>query len=198
MKYPKVIGIIAVFIFVGINAIGLCSKSAIAEEWSGGFEAFKPADDLKYHQGNTGDVDWELYQEQSNEKSKPIVTELHWVGVGGKGWMDRLKVAEGQSRVKYLIPASMDEGKYQSPCPLCEQPTYFWLSGGQIDNDTAKLINADYPDWAKADGVCRYCFECYAIRSGKWYDGGMASTTDQYVFGYQKSRQALDYFSNVK
>lgn len=198
MKNTKVIGIITVFILVGMNAVGICSKSVAAEEWSGGFEAFKPSDDPKYHQRNTGDVNWGLYQEQSSEKSKPSITELYWVGHGGKGWLNRLKKAESQSRVKYLTPASLDEGKYQSPCPLCEQPTYFWLSSGQIDGDTVKLINADYPDWEKADGVCRNCFECYAVRSGKWYDGNLASTTDQYVFGYKKSRQALDYFSNVK
>ncbi|ODS34599.1 MAG: hypothetical protein SCARUB_00179 [Candidatus Scalindua rubra] len=198
MKYPKFIGIIAVFIFVGMNAVGICSKSVVAEEWSGGFEAFKPADDTKYHMRNTGSINWGLYQEQSSEKSEPLITELYWVEHGGKGWLNRLKEAEGQSRVKYLTPANLDEGKYQSPCPLCGKPTYFWLDSGHIDSDTVKHINADYPDWEKADGVCRNCFECYAVRSGKWYDGNLASTTDQYVFGYKKSRQALDYFSNVK
>ena len=87
------------------------------------------------------------------------------------------------------------ESKYHSPCPLCENPTYFWLDSGLIDGDTEKHIKADYSGWSKGDGVCRRCFECYAVRSGKWYDGNLASTTDEYVIGYNKSAGVQDYFS---
>ena len=81
---------------------------------------------------------------------------------------------------------------------MCKNPTYFWLDNGFIDDDTVKLINVDYPDWKKDDGICRRCFECYAIRSGKWYDGSVATTTDIYAIGFNKSSGILDYFEKVK
>lgn len=201
MKYPRLLCVISIFIFVGISVTGLNSTNVIAEEeWTASFEAFKPTDDPKYHQMNTGGVQWGLFQEQPNEDTKsgtPDLTDIYWIQ-GEKGWVNRIKQAEGQSRLKYLTPANVEESKYQSPCPLCEKPTYFWLDDSYIDDDTAGRIKADYSNWSKRDGVCRNCFECYAVRSGKWYNGNLASTTDQYVIGYDKSAGVRDYFNNVK
>lgn len=201
MKYPRLLCVISIFFFVGISVTGLNSTNVIAEEeWTASFEAFKPTNDPKYHQMNTGGVQWGLFQEQPNEDTKsgkPNFTDIYWIQ-GEKGWVNRIKQAEGQSRLKYLTPANVEESKYHSPCPLCGKPTYFWLDDSYIDNDTAGRIKADYSNWSKGDGVCRNCFECYAVRSGKWYDGNLASTTDQYVIGYDKSAGVRDYFNNVK
>lgn len=201
MKYPRLLCVFSMFFFVGISVTGLNSTNVIAEEeWTASFEAFKPTNDPKYHQMNTGGVQWGLFQEQPNEDTKsgkPNFTDIYWIQ-GEKGWVNRIKQAEGQSRLKYLTPANVEESKYHSPCPLCGKPTYFWLDDSYIDNDTAGRIKADYSNWSKGDGVCRNCFECYAVRSGKWYNGNLASTTDQYVIGYDKSAGVRDYFNNVK
>ena len=201
MKYPRMLCIFSIFVFMGMSVIGFYPINVNAEEeWTKSFEAFKPADDPKFHQRNTGGIQWGLFQEQSNEETKtgkPNFTDIYWIQ-GEKGWVNRLKEVEGQSRLKYLSPANVEEGKYHSPCPLCEKPTYFWLGAGHIDGETVKFIKADYPSWKKEDGICRNCFECYAIRSGKWYDGNLASTTDIYTIGFNKSRRILDYFEHVK
>lgn len=201
MKYPRLLCVFSIFFFVGISVTGLNSTNVIAEEeWTASFEAFKPTDDPRYHQMNTGGVQWGLFQEQPNEDTKsgkPNFTDIYWIQ-GEKGWVNRIKQAEGQSRLKYLTPANVEESKYQSPCPLCGKPTYFWLDDSYIDDDTAGRIKADYSSWSKGNGVCRNCFECYAVRSGKWYNGNLASTTDQYVIGYDKSAGVRDYFNNVK
>lgn len=201
MKYPRLLCVFSMFFFVGISVTGLNSTNVIAEEeWTASFEAFKPTNDPKYHQMNTGGVQWGLFQEQPNEDTKsgkPNFTDIYWIQ-GEKGWVNRIKQAEGQSRLKYLTPANVEESKYQSPCPLCGKPTYFWLDDSYIDDDTAGRIKADYSSWSKGNGVCRNCFECYAVRSGKWYNGNLASTTDQYVIGYDKSAGVRDYFNNVK
>ncbi len=201
MKYPRMLCFFSIFAFMGMGVTGLYPINVGAEEeWTASFEAFKPADNPKYHQRNTGEIHWDLFQEQPNEDTKngkPNFVDIYWIQ-GEKGWLDRIMEAEGQSRLKYLCPANVEEGKYHSPCPLCEKPTYFWLDAGYIDNETVKFIKADFPGWKKEDGVCRRCFECYAVRSGKWYDGNLASTTDEYVIGYNKSKQVLDYFSQVK
>lgn len=201
MKYPRLLCVFSIFFFVGISVTGLNSTNIIAEEeWTASFEAFKPTDDPKYHQMNTGGVQWGLFQEQPNEDTKsgtPDLTDIYWIQ-GEKGWVNRIKQAEGQSRLKYLTPANVEESKYQSPCPLCGEPTYFWLDSSLIDGDTERLIKADYSGWNKENGACRRCFECYAVRSGKWYNGNLASTTDQYVIGYDKSAGVRDYFNNVK
>ena len=201
MIYPRMLFVFSMLVFMGIGVTGFCPINVNAEEeWTESFEAFKPADDTKYHQRNTGGIQWGLFQEQPNEDTKtgkPNHTDIYWIQ-GEKGWLNRITEAEGQSRLKYLSPANVEEGKYHSPCPLCENPTYFWLDNGLIDNETVGHIKADYPGWRKGDGVCRRCFECYAVRSGKWYDGNMASTTDQYVIGYNKSESIQAYFRNVK
>jgi len=201
MRYPRLLCVFSMFFFVGISVTVLNSANVKAgEEWTASFEAFKPTDDPKYHQRNTGGIQWGLFQEQPNEDTKtgkPHHTDIYWIQ-GEKGWVNRIKQAEGQSRLKYLTPANVQESKYHSPCPLCAKPTYFWLDNSHIDGDTEKLIKADYSSWNKGDGVCRYCFESYAIKSGKWYDGNLASSTDEYVIGYNKSARVQDYLTNVK
>ena len=82
---------------------------------------------------------------------------------------------------------------------MCGDTTYFWLSAGDLDSDTEKHIKGDFPGWETADGVCRNCYECYEVRTGKYFGGSLAaSTTDEYVIGYNKSPGILDYFRNVK
>ncbi len=201
MRYPRLLCVFSMFFFVGISVTVLNSANVKAgEELTASFEAFKPADDPKYHQRNTGGIQWGLFEEEpaaETKTGKPHYSDVYWIE-GEKGWVNRIKQAEGQSKVKYLTPANVAESKYHSPCPLCEKPTYFWLDSGLIDGDTEKQIKADYSGWSKGDGVCRNCFECYAVRSGKWYEGNLASTTDEYVIGYNKSAGVQDYFSNVK
>lgn len=201
MEYPRLLCVFSMFFFVGISVTGLNSTNVIAEEeWTASFEAFKPADDPGYHQRHTGGIHWDLFQEEpaaETKTDKPNYSDIYWIQ-GEKGWVNRIKQAEGQSRLKYLTPANVQESKYHSPCPLCGDPTYFWLDSSLIDSDTEKLIKADYSGWSKGDGVCRNCFGCYAIRSGKWYDSNVASTTDQYVIGYNKSARVQDYLNNVK
>jgi len=184
MRNSKKLLLYCTVIFVGIVTVSTIRTVSAEEEWTKSFEAFKPADDPKFHQRNTGVVNWGLYHEQSNE--------------GKKSWINRIKDAEGQSRLSYQKPANLADEKYQAPCPLCKQPTYFWLDSGHVDAETVRLIKLDYPKWKKDCGVCRFCFEGYAIKSGTWYDGNLASTTDIYTIGFNKSDRVLEYFKHVK
>ncbi len=169
---------------MGIGVTGI--KHVGAEEWTASFEAFKPADDPGYTQRHSGNIEWHLFHDSAESN-------------GDAGWQQRIKDAEGTSRLSHLTPAKVAECEDQRPCPLCEQPTYFWLSEGDLDSDTEVYIKGDYPDWSKADGVCRNCFECYELRSGRYFEGNpVASTTDEYVIGYNKSDRVRDYFMNVK
>ena len=201
MKYPRLLCVFSLFFLVGISVTGLNSTNVIAEEeWTASFEAFKPADDPGYHQRHTGGIQWGLFEEEpaaETKTGKPDFTDIYWIE-GEKGWVNRIKQAEGQSRLKYQKPANVSAQKYHSPCPLCEKPTYFWLDDSYIDGDTAGRIKADYSSWSKGDGACRRCFESYAIKSGKWYDGNLASTTDEYVIGYNESARVQDYLTNLK
>ncbi len=200
MKYPRMLCLFSIFVFMGMGVTGFCPINVNAEEWTASFEAFKPAENPEYHQRNTGEIKWGLFEEQPNEETKtgkPASTDFYWIK-GEKGWVNRIKKAEGQSRLEYQKPADLNEQKYQSSCTLCGLPTYFWLESSYIDDETVKHIKADYSGWSQGDGVCRRCFECYTLRSGKWYDGNVASTTDQYVIGYNKSAGVLNYFENVK
>jgi len=200
MKYPKYIGLLIAIAFVGMSFAGFCSRSYAAEEWKGGFEAFKPATDAKYHQRNTGNIPWNSFEEKPAEETKtgkPKLVDSYWIE-GEKGWVNRIREAEGRSRLKYQTPANLSPEKYHSPCPLCGFVTYFWLDNGAMDSATVKLIQADYPSWNQADGVCQNCFVDYEVRSGAWYEGNVASTTDEYVLGYNKSKDIQDYFKNVK
>ncbi|GJQ58160.1 MAG: hypothetical protein D8M57_07615 [Candidatus Scalindua sp. AMX11] len=200
MKHPKHVGLFIALAFLGISIVGFCSRSYAAEEWEPGFEAFKPWNDPGYHQRNTGNIDWNSFEELPAEETKhgaPKHTDIYWIE-GEKGWINRMREAEGRSRLKYQTPANLSADKYHSACPLCGFATYFWLDNGDMDSETIKTIQADYPSWKQADGACRYCFETYAVRSGAWYDGKLASSTDEYVIGYNKSKGVQDYFKQVK
>ena len=52
MRYPRLLCVFSMFFFVGISVTVLNSANVKAgEEWTASFEAFKPTDDPKYHQG---------------------------------------------------------------------------------------------------------------------------------------------------
>ncbi|MCP5004129.1 MAG: hypothetical protein GY941_09340 [Planctomycetes bacterium] len=200
MKYTSYCSIVLAIAFAGLCSFGFSSRNSVAEEWKGGYEAFKPSTDAGYHQRNTGNVHWNSFEELPADETKsgtPKHSDIYWIE-GEKGWIKRIQEAEGQSRLKWQMPANVSAGKYHTDCSLCGMPTYFWLDDGAMDRRTIKLIQADYPGWTKADGACRNCFESYTVRSGAWYDGNVASTTDEYVIGYNKSKRVQDYFKNVK
>lgn len=195
MKYPIILYVLSIFVFVGITN----TKFAVAEEWTESFEAFKPADDPAYHQRHSGNIEWHLFHDSAESKSgSPNFTDIYWIE-GDEGWQKRIMDVEGTSRLSHLTPAREAASKYHSPCPLCGNPTYFWMNSGDLDGDTVNRIKADYPGWSNDDGVCRNCYECYELRTGKYFGGSpAASSTDEYVIGYNKSPGILDYFSNVK
>ncbi|KHE93154.1 MAG: hypothetical protein K8F52_08210 [Candidatus Scalindua rubra] len=184
MRYPRILCILSIFAFMGIGVTGI--KHVGAEEWVASFEAFKSADDPAYHQRHSGNIEWHLFQDSSESN-------------GDAAWNERIKDAESTSQLKHLTPAKVVDSKYHSPCPLCECPTYFWLSADDLDSDVERFIKGDFPGWDKADGVCRNCYECYELRTGKYFGGSLAaSTTDEYVIGFNKSPRVRDYFRNVK
>jgi len=196
MKYPKILCVLSIFIFMGIGVTGV--KHVGAEEWTASFEAFKPTDDPAYHQRHNGNIEWQLFHDSEEAKAdKPNYTDIRWIE-GDGAWHQRIMDVETTSRLSHLTPANVAESKYHSPCPLCTDATYFWLSAGDLDLDAVAHIKADYPGWSKEDGVCRNCYECYQLRAGKFYPGGAASSTDEYVIGYMKSPQIQDYFANIK
>lgn len=200
MKRSKYMSLIVGFIFVGVGAIAFCSGDSVADEWKGGFEAFKPATDAKYHQRNTGNIHWNSFEELPADETKnsaPNLTDIYWIE-GEKGWVNRIQEVEKRSRLAYQEPANLSADKYHSPCPICGFGTYYWLDNGFMDSKTVKAIQADYPSWTPGDGVCQNCFENYTVTAGTWYDGKVASTTDEYVIGYNKSKRVQDYFKNVK
>ena len=55
MKYPKILCVLSIFIFMGIGVAGV--RHVGAEEWAPSFEAFKPTDDPAYHQRHSGKID---------------------------------------------------------------------------------------------------------------------------------------------
>lgn len=191
MKYPKILCVLSIFIFMGIGVTGI--KHVEAEEWTASFEAFKSTNDPDYHQRRNGIIEWPLFHDSKEAKAvKP-----NWIE-GGDAWHQRIMDVEDTSRLSYLTPEKVAESKYHSPCPLCGYATYFWLNTGDMDNDTETHLKGDFPGWNKADGVCRNCFECYQLRTGKFYEGDAASSTDEYVIGYMKSPAIQDYFANIK
>ena len=103
MKYPRLLCVFSMFFFVGISVTGLNSTNVVAEEeWNASFEAFKPAIDPGYHQRHTGGIDWYLFQEEPNvdtKSGKPRYTDIYWIE-GEKGWANRIKQVEGQSRAE--------------------------------------------------------------------------------------------------
>ncbi len=196
MKYPRILCILSVFVVMGIGVTGI--KHVGAEEWTESFEAFKSTDDPTYHQRHNGNIEWHLFHDSAEPKGdKPEHTDIYWIE-GDHSWQKRIMDVKDTSAHHHLIPANVEDSKYHSPCPLCEYPTYFWLSDSDLDSDAITHIKGDFPDWDKADGICRNCFECYQVRAGKFYEGSAATTTDEYVIGYNKSPAILDYFRNVK
>lgn len=191
MKYPKILCVLSIFIFLGIGVTGI--KHVGAEEWTASFEAFKSTSDPEYHQRRNGTIEWHLFQDSKEAKDD----KQNWIE-GGDAWHQRIMDVEGTSALSYLTPEKVAESKYHSPCPLCGYATYFWLNTGEMDNDTETHLKGDFPGWNKADGVCRNCFECYQLRTGKFFEGDAASSTDEYVIGYMKSPQIQDYFANIK
>lgn len=200
MKYPRMLCVLSIFVIMGTGIVAFCPINVDAEEWVKSYEAFKPAGDPAYHQRHTGNIEWHLFHDTPADETKtdePKYTDIYWIE-GDKGWEKRIKAVEGTSRLRHMTPGSVDASKYQSPCPLCEDPTYFWLSAGDMDSDTERHVKGDFPGWSIKDGICLNCFECYQLRAGKFYDGKAASSTDEYVIGYDKSPGVLDYFRNVK
>jgi hypothetical protein len=53
-------------------------------------------------------------------------------------------------------------------CPLCGFPSFDWVEEVANDEEIAKVINEDFPDWEPHDGVCSRCAEYYKIKVGKW------------------------------
>ena len=193
MKYPKILCVLSVFIFIGIGVTGI--KHVEAEEWTASYEAFKSTKDPEYHQRHNGTIEWYLFHDSAEAKTD---NDIYWIE-GDGSWHQRIMDVEGTSRLSHLTPANVATSKYHSPCPLCGYPTYFWMNTGDLDdNDTQARIKGDFPGWNKTDGVCRNCFECYQLRTGKFYEGDAASSTDEYVIGYMKSPQIQDYFANIK
>lgn len=193
MKYPRILCILSIFAFMGIGSIGINNVEA------GSFEAFKSTDDPTYHQRHNGNVEWHLFHDSAEPKGdKPSHTDIYWIE-GDHSWQKRITDVKDTSGHHHLIPADVADSKYHSQCPLCGDATYFWLSDSDFDSDTESFLKNDFPDWSRADGVCRNCYECYEVRSGKYFDGKpVLSTTDEYVIGYMKSPNILNYFKNVK
>ncbi|MDP6924150.1 MAG: hypothetical protein R2568_03070 [Candidatus Scalindua sp.] len=197
MKYPRLLCILSIFAFMGIGFTGI--KHVGAEEWTESFEAFKSTDDPTYHQRHNGNIEWHLFHDSAEPKGdKPSHTDIYWIE-GDHSWQKRITDVKDTSGHHHLLPAKDAGSKAHSPCPLCGDATYFWLSDSDLDSDTVSFMKNDYPGWSKEDGVCRNCFECYEVRSGKLFDGKpVLSTTDEYVIGYMKSPNILNYFKNVK
>ena len=199
MKYPKILCVLSIFIFMGIGVTG--TKQVMAEEeWAASFEAFKSTNEPDYHQRRNGNVEWHLFHDApapETKTGKPDYTDFYWIE-GDDAWHKRIMAVEDTSALSHLTPAKVAESKYHSPCPLCEDTTYFWLNTGDMDSDTDAHVKGDFPGWKKADGICRNCFECYQLRAGKFYEGNAGSSTDEYVIGYMKSPAILDYFANIK
>ena len=200
MKYPKILCVLSIFIFMGIGVTGV--KHVVAEEWTASFEAFKSTSEPDYHQRRNGNIEWHLFHDApaaETKTGKPDYTDIYWIE-GDGAWHQRIMDVEDTSGHHHLTPADLPNSKYHSPCPLCGDATYFWMNTGDLDDsDVQAHIKGDFPGWTKADGVCRNCFECYEVRTGKYFDGKpVASTTDEYVIGYMKSANIQDYFANVK
>lgn len=196
MKYSKILCIFSIFVFMGIGVEGI--RHAGAEEWAPSYEAFTSTNDQGYHQRHNGVIDWHLFHDTHPQETTghPRYTDVYWIEADE--WQKRILVVEETSRLGHLTPAKVADSKYQSPCPLCGFSTYFWLNTGDMDNDTEAHVKGDFPSWKKEEGICRNCFECYQLRAGKFYDSKAASTTDEYVIGYNKSARVQDYFANVK
>ncbi len=80
-----------------------------------------------------------------------------------------LVLAAGSRSVEELVEDTKELGPLPgTTCPLCGFPSYDWIEEVANDEDTAKVINEEFPDWKPQDGVCSRCAEYYKIKAGKW------------------------------
>jgi hypothetical protein len=80
-----------------------------------------------------------------------------------------LALAAGSRSVDELVEETKELGPLPgTTCPLCGFPSFDWVEEVAKDEETAKVISEDFPDWKPQDGVCSRCAEYYKIKAGKW------------------------------
>ncbi len=80
-----------------------------------------------------------------------------------------LALAAGSRSVDELVEDTKKLGPLPgTTCPLCGFPSYDWIEEVAKDEEIAKVINEEFPDWTSQDGVCSRCAEYYKIKAGKW------------------------------
>jgi len=80
-----------------------------------------------------------------------------------------LALAAGDRSSEELIEDTKKLGPLPgTTCPLCGFPSFDWVEEAAKDEETAKVINEDFPDWKPQDGVCSRCAEYYKVKAGKW------------------------------
>ncbi len=80
-----------------------------------------------------------------------------------------LALAAGSRSVDELVEETKELGPLPgTTCPLCGFPSFDWVEEVAKDEEIAKVINEDFPDWKQQDGVCSRCAEYYKIKAGKW------------------------------
>ena len=80
-----------------------------------------------------------------------------------------LALAAGSRSVDELVEETKELGPLPgTTCPLCGFPSFDWVEEAAKDEETAKVISEDFPDWKPQDGVCSRCAEYYKIKAGKW------------------------------
>ncbi len=80
-----------------------------------------------------------------------------------------LALAAGSRSVDELVADTKELGPLPgTTCPLCGFPSFDWVEEVANDEETAKVINEEFPDWKPQDGVCSRCAEYYKIKAGKW------------------------------
>ncbi len=80
-----------------------------------------------------------------------------------------LALAAGDRSSEELIEDTKELGPLPgTTCTLCGFPSFDWVEEAAKDEETAKVISEDFPDWKPQDGVCSRCAEYYKIKAGKW------------------------------
>ncbi len=80
-----------------------------------------------------------------------------------------LALAAGDRSSEELIEDTKELGPLPgTTCTLCGFPSFDWVEEAAKDEETAKVINEDFPDWKPQDGVCSRCAEYYKVKTGKW------------------------------
>jgi hypothetical protein len=80
-----------------------------------------------------------------------------------------LALAAGDRSSEELIEDTKELGPLPgTTCTLCGFPSFDWVEEAAKDEETAKVINEDFPDWKPQDGVCSRCAEYYKVKAGKW------------------------------